>query len=137
MTRTKMPAKTSHFQCGYHCVHMVELCYEVPSLCDFFTRKYWINLSENVCGSCLDIYLSVAERIYYRIYYFRIYLCLKIQFIAVALTEVSSLTELEDGTKISIFWNNSTNYHISANFPGSVDGRQLTVSFETKIFKIG
>ena len=63
--------------------------YEEPTLRDFLTRKYWINLSENACGSCLDIYLSGAKRIYYRIYYLWIYLCLKIGFIAVDLTELS------------------------------------------------
>ena len=49
-------------------MHTVKLCYEEPSLRDFLMGKYWINLSENVCGSCLDIYLSGAERIYYWIY---------------------------------------------------------------------
>ena len=60
-------------------------------------------MSENVCGSCLDIYLSGGERIYYGIYYFWIYLCLKIGFIAVSLTEVLSLTELEDRNKFLLF----------------------------------
>ena len=65
--------------------------HEKPTLCDFLTRKYWINLYENACGSCLDIYLSGGERIYSWIYYFWIYWCLKSGFIAVVLTEVSSL----------------------------------------------
>ena len=40
----------------------VELkCYEEPTLCDFLTRKYWINLSENACVCCLDTYLDVCE----------------------------------------------------------------------------
>ena len=42
-------------------------CHEEPTLCDFLTRKYWINLSD-ACGTCLDIYLSGGERIYSWIY---------------------------------------------------------------------
>ena len=54
-------------------------------------------------------------------------------FVPVDLTEVSSLTELEEGNNFLLY---STNYHISANFPGSVDGRELTLSYEIKILKI-
>ena len=40
----------------------VELkCYEEPNLCDFLTRKYCINLSENWFVSCLDTCLDVCE----------------------------------------------------------------------------
>ena len=60
----------------------------------------------------------------------------KMGFIAVDITEVLSLTVLENGNKISIFLNNSANYHISAKFPGSVDGRELALSYEIKILKI-
>ena len=33
--------------------------HEEPTLHDFLMRKYWINLSKNACGSCLDICLSI------------------------------------------------------------------------------
>ena len=40
----------------------VELkCYEEPTLRDFLTRKYCINLSENWFVSCLDTCLDVYE----------------------------------------------------------------------------
>ena len=35
--------------------------YEEPTLRDFLARKYWINLSENVCDSCLDTCLDTCE----------------------------------------------------------------------------
>ena len=54
------------------------------------------------CGSCLDIYLSGAKRIYYRIYYLWIYLCLKIGFIAVDLTELSYF---KNRWKFTLFYN--------------------------------
>ena len=60
-----------------HCVHtlvdahekrLISVCasvelklYEEPTLCDFLTRKYCINLSENWVVSCLDICLDVYE----------------------------------------------------------------------------
>ena len=87
-------------------VFIVVTCHEEPNLHHLLMRKYWINLFENACGSCLDIYLSGGERIYYRIYYFWIYGCLKYQIIAVHLTEVSSLTILEEGNNFSLFWVN-------------------------------
>ena len=83
LVRTKTPAKTAHFECRYHCVYMVKFRHEETTLRDIFMRKYWINLSENVCGSCLDIYLSGGERIYWWIYYSWIYGCLKLGYVAV------------------------------------------------------
>ena len=49
------------------------------------------------------------------------------------LTEVA-ITKLEEGNKI---FNISTNYHISVKIALSADGRLVTVSFESKILKIG
>ena len=53
------------------------------------------------------------------------------------LTEVSSLTELEDGNKFMLFLLYSKTKHRNTLIPSSVNAHDVTLSLEIRIFKIG
>ena len=58
-------------------------------------------------------------------------------YITVDLTEVFSLTKLEDGNKFHYFLLNSKTKHKNTLIPSSVNACDVTLSLETKIFEIG
>ena len=110
MTQTKMPAKRAHFEFGLHAGNI-----------DFWNIMTFQTLGNNTKNriSCLKFFVvDVWICICLDINYLRIWIsksssknCLKMGYIAVDLTEVSSSTELEEGNKISYIF---TNYNISA-----------------------